>query len=275
MIAALVIFLREGIEASMIVAILLAYLNRIGRRDLFRDVLLGAGVALALAATAGVTIYFTIHRYADTRGQTIFETATYLLAATVLTYMTFWFRSHSRTISSELRGRVDHLVTGRQRWGLALLAGQAVGREGLETVVFTLAIAFATSRAQLLVGALIGLAGALTFAVLVYRLGHRINLARFFAVAGSLLMLFAAGLLVDAVENLQQLGWLPVLRQTLWSSGHVLTEGSTLGDLLHTFFGYSQSPTVLQLLTYVCYVGVALAFFLRRPRRRVQQPATT
>jgi high-affinity iron transporter len=142
-------------------------------------------------------------------------------------------------------------------------------------VVFTLAIAFATSRAQLLVGALIGLAGALTFAVLVYRLGHRINLARFFAVAGSLLMLFAAGLLVDAVENLQQLGWLPVLRQTLWSSGHVLTEGSTLGDLLHTFFGYSQSPTVLQLLTYVCYVGVALAFFLRRPRRRVQQPATT
>ena len=188
MIATLVIFLREGIEASMIVAILLAYLNRIGRREHFRDVFIGVGAALVLATAGGVAAYETIRSYNGSRVQTIFETVTYLVAATVLTYMTFWMRKHARSLSKELRARTDAALDGGARWGLGLLAFQAVGREGLETVVFTLAIIFSTSATGALIGAVIGLAGALGIAFTIYRLGHRLNLARFFTVIGVLLM---------------------------------------------------------------------------------------
>src|SRR5215469_2158420 len=148
MLATLVIFLREGVEASMIIAILLAYLNRIGRREHFRDVFIGVGAALILATAGGAVAYATIRSYDGSRVQTIFETVTYLVAAAVLTYMTFWMRSHARSLSKELRARAEAALDGRARWGLGLLAFQAVGREGLETVVFTLAIIFSTSAAS-------------------------------------------------------------------------------------------------------------------------------
>jgi high-affinity iron transporter len=260
--ATLVIFLREGVEASMIVAILLAYLNRIGRRDHFRDVFIGVGAALLLATAGGAVAYETIRSYDGSRVQTIFETVTYLVAATVLTYMTFWMRKHARSLSKELRERAEAALDGRARWGLGLLAFQAVGREGLETVVFTLAIIFSTSTAGALTGALIGLAGALGIAFVIYRLGHKLNLARFFMVIGVLLMVFAAGLLADSVENLQQLGWLPVLNAPMWHSARLLSESSSFGDVLHSFFGYSDAPTPLQLLIYVGYLAVVVMAFL-------------
>jgi high-affinity iron transporter len=260
--ATFVIFLREGVEASMIVAILLAYLNRLGRRDHFRDVFLGVGAALLLATAVGVAVYATVRQYDGSRGQTIFETVTYLLAAAVLTYMTFWMRNHARSLSTELRSRAEAALDGKARWGLGLLAFQAVGREGLETVVFTLAIVFSTSSAHALGGALLGLAGSLGIAFVIYRLGHRLNLGRFFTVIGVLLMVFAAGLLVDAIQNLQELGWLPVLDLPMWHTGQLLSEDSAFGDMLHSFFGYSDSPTPLQLLVYVAYLAIVIIAYL-------------
>jgi high-affinity iron transporter len=275
-VATLVIFLREGIEASMIVAILLAYLDRLGRRDHFKYVLLGVGAALLIATGGGLAAYLTIRSYDGSRVQTIFETATFILAAAVLTYMTFWMRNHARSISTELRLKTDAALDGRARWGLALLAFQAVGREGLETVVFTLAIIFSTSTANALTGAVVGLAGALVIAFFIYRLGHKLNLARFFTVIGCLLMVFAAGLLADTVENLQQLGWVRVLDVPMWHTGQVLSEDSSLGDVLHSFFGYSDSPTPLQLVVYVAYLALAIAAFLglRRAALRIHHGAS-
>jgi high-affinity iron transporter len=275
--ATLVIFLREGIEASMIVAILLAYLNRLGQRQHFRDVFLGVGAALVLAGAGGAAAYLTIRSYDGSRVQTIFETGTFVVAASVLTYMTFWMRNHARSLSSELRSRAEAALDGKARWGLALLAFQAVGREGLETVVFTLAIIFSTSVAGALSGAVIGLAGSLVLAFVIYRLGHRLNLSRFFTVIGVLLMVFAAGLLADTVENLQELGWVRVLATPMWHSGALLSEDSALGDVLHSFFGYSDSPTPLQLLVYVGYLALVITGFLGvraglRARRKATAP---
>ncbi|HLQ57122.1 MAG TPA: FTR1 family protein [Streptosporangiaceae bacterium] len=267
MIATLVIFLREGVEASMIIAILLAYLNRSGQRRYFRDVFAGVGAALVLAGAGGVIAYETIRSYAGSRTQTIFETGTYLLAAVVLTYMTFWMRSHARGLSSDLRARADAAMSGGARAGLALLAFQAVGREGLETVVFTLAIAFSTTQRSAMIGAVIGLAIALAIAFGTYRLGHRLNLARFFTIVGALLMVFGAGLLVDAVQNLQVLGWLPWASHPLWHTGTILNEDTAVGDLAHSFFGYAQSPTGLQVGVYVLYLAVALIAFFNVRRR--------
>jgi high-affinity iron transporter len=278
MLATLVIFLREGVEASMIIAILLAYLNRIGRREHFRDVFIGVGAALVLATAGGAVAYATIRSYDGSRVQTIFETATFLVAATVLTYMTFWMRNHARSLSKELRARADAALDGRARWGLGLLAFQAVGREGLETVVFTLAIILSTSAASALGGAVIGLAGALGIAFVIYRLGHKLNLARFFTVIGVLLMVFAAGLLADSVQNMQELGWIPVLNAPMWHSASLLSENSAFGDVLHSFFGYSDAPTPLQLLVYLGYLAIVIAAYLglrARASVRPERPPAT
>ncbi len=292
MVATLVIFLREGVEASMIVAILLAYLKKSGQQQYFRDVFLGVGAAVALAGLFGVVVYRTVESYDGSRVQTIFETATYLVATALLTYMTFWMRNHARGLSSELRSRVD-AATGRDatgvdtpaggsvtmtrgaRVGMSLLAFQAVGREGLETVVFTLAIAFSKNNHNALAGAVIGLVIALMIAFTIYRLGHRLNMGRFFAIVGALLMLFAAGLLADAVQNMQELGWLPFGRGVLWHTGGMLSEDSTWGDVAHSFLGYAEAPTVLQAVAYVGYLALALLSFfsvLSKLKNRAQAP---
>ena len=272
MLATFVIFLREGVEASMIIAILLAYLNRIGQREHFRDIFLGVGAALVLAGAGGVVAYETIRSYDGSRAQTIFETCTYLLAAAVLTYMTFWMRNHARSLSKELRSRADAAIDGRARWGLGLLAFQAVGREGLETVVFTLAIVFSTSAASALTGAVIGLAVSLVIAFVIYRLGHQLKLSRFFTVIGVLLMIFAAGLVADAVQNMQELGWLPVLSSPMWHTASFLSQDSAFGDVLHSFFGYSDSPTALQLLIYIGYLAIVIVAYLKLRPRLVSRP---
>ena len=272
MLATFVIFLREGVEASMIIAILLAYLNRIGQREHFRDIFLGVGAALVLAGAGGVVAYETIRSYDGSRAQTIFETCTYLLAAAVLTYMTFWMRNHARSLSKELRSRADAAIDGRARGGLGLLAFQAVGREGLETVVFTLAIVFSTSAASALTGAVIGLAVSLVIAFVIYRLGHQLKLSRFFTVIGVLLMIFAAGLVADAVQNMQELGWLPVLSSPMWHTASFLSQNSAFGDVMHSFFGYSDSPTALQLLIYIGYLAIVIVAYLKLRPRLVSRP---
>ena len=268
MIASLVIFLREGVEASLIVAILLAYLNRSGQRRYFRDVYLGVGAALLLAGAGGALAYVTIRSYDGSRAQTAFETGTYLLAAAVLTYMTFWMRNHARGLSGALRARADAAMTRGARTGMALLAFQAVGREGLETVVFTLAIAFSTHQEQhAVLGAVVGLALALTVAFAIYKLGHRLNMGLFFSIVGATLMVFAAGLLVDAIQNMQELGWLPIGTQVLWQTSAVLSQDSTWGDIMHSFLGYADSPTLLQMIAYLTYTIVALLAFFHAPRK--------
>jgi high-affinity iron transporter len=261
MVATFVIFLREGIEASMIVAILLASLDRLGQRRHFRDVFVGVAAALVLVAAGGVTAYLTIKTYAGSRAQTVFETVTYLVAAVMLTYMTFWMRNHAATLSNDLRARTEAALDGKARWGLKILAFQAVGREGLETMVFTLAIVFASSPHGVIVGGVAGLIASLVVAFAIYHLGKRVNLGLFFKVIGALLMIFAAGILVDAVENLQQLGWLPVLTQPLWDTSRWLSEDGSVGDIFHSFFGYADQPTAGQLVVYVTYLVVAIGAF--------------
>lgn len=267
--ATLVIFLREGIEASMIVAILLAYLNRSGQRKYFRDVYLGVGAALLLAVGAGVAIYLTVREYDGTIFKTVFETVTYLLAAVVLTYMTFWMQTHAMGMSKDLQQRTQKAMSRGARFGVAIIAFQAVGREGLETVIFTLAIAFSTTQADAIGGAAIGLAISLVIAFVIYKLGHRLNLGKFFSVVGVVLMLFAAGLLVDAIQNMQELHWITFGTAHLWNTGALLSEDGPLGDIMHNFFGYSDSPTVLQAIVYIVYIAAAVAAFVAlRSRQR-------
>lgn len=254
----------------MIVAILLAYLARIDQRQYFRDVYLGVGTALILVLGGGIGAFFLIKQYDGSNVQSYFETATYVIAAAALTYMTFWMHKHARTMAQDLQSRSDVALSKGSQWGLGLLAFQAVGREGLETMVFTLAIVFASSSQAatpihgnlLLVGALLGLAVALLIALAVYKLGARINLKLFFRVLGVTLMFFAAGLLADAVQNLQTLGWLAFGRHVLWNSSSAITESSNIGDVLHSLVGYADQPTVLQVIVWIVYIAISVTTFV-------------
>ena len=283
MIPTFVIFLREGIEASMIVAILLAYLQRIDQRRHYRDVFTGVAAALVLTLGGGIAAYFLIRHYEGSNVQTYFETATYLLAAVILTYMTFWMQLHAKGLAKELEQRSDLALTKGKRWGLGLLAFQAVGREGLETMVFTLAIIFASDRQAaspvhgklLLLGAALGLAVALSVAFAIFKLGAKLNMRRFFQVIGILLMVFAAGLLADAIENMQQLHWLDFGRHVLWNTTGTISEASSFGDVLHSLLGYADRPTVLQAFVWLIYVVVSTIFFVRISKRGRHHPRTT
>ncbi len=275
MIPTFVIFLREGIEASMIVAILLAYLHRIGQRQHYRDVFSGVAVALVFTIGGGVAAYYLIRQYEGSNVQTYFETATYLLAAVILTYMTFWMQFHARGLAKELERRSDLALSKGRRWGLGLLAFQAVGREGLETMVFTLAIIFASDRQAatpvhgklLLIGAVLGLAVALCVAFAIFKLGVKLNMKVFFRVLGIALMVFAAGLLADAIENMQQLHWLNFGSHVLWNTSGTVSEASSFGDVLHSLLGYADRPTELQVFVWLLYVVVSTILFIRVGRR--------
>ena len=259
----------------MIVAILLSYLSQIGQRQHFRDVFVGVAAAFVLILLGGVGAYFLIKQYDGSNVQTYFETATYVLAAGFLTWMTFWMHKHARTMAKELQARSDLALSKGNRLGLGVLAFQAVGREGLETMVFTLAIIFASSRQAatpvhgnlLLVGAMLGLAVALALAFAMYRLGTKLNLKRFFLVLGVVLMVFAAGLLADAIENLQRLGWLDFGTHVMWNTSGVITESSNTGDVLHSLVGYAERPTVLQGIVWTSYVVISVSAFVGLGRR--------
>ena len=266
MLASLLIFLREGIEGSMIVTIMCTYLVKAGRRDLVRAVLLGVLAALACSAVAGIAIYAVARdSFINSTVQAWFETGTFLLAVIVLTYMTFWMRRNSRSLSGDLKARMGEAIAAGSALSLASLAFVTVGRESIETVIFLLAIAFKSSWLSLLSGAVIGLGLAAVISVGVFRLGIRMNFKRFFTVMGALLMVVAAGLLADAVQNLQELGALPGRSLTLWDTTRLLPEDSNLGDILHGLLGYASSPSLLQVLVWALFLSVGLAVFFHRP----------
>lgn len=258
MLATYVLFLREGLEACLIVSILFAVLRQLGQMKQARAIWIGVGLALCGSLLGAVLIFTLVHSYVDTTGQTIFETFTYLLAVVLLTTMTFWMQKHSRSLKQEITRKAEVASSG---FALGLLAFTFVGREGVETAFFTLAFAFQTNGWLLLLGGLLGILSAVILCVLVYRLGYRLNYRIFFRVMGILLLFFAAGLLADAVQNLQELGWIGFGLTPLWNTAHILSEDSAMGDLLHGLLGYAEAPTVLQATFYALFLIVSCGLF--------------
>lgn len=269
MVATFVLFLREGLEASLIVSILLAALRQLGQMEKARAVWAGVGLAALVSLLGGIALYITIHDYVGSTFQTVFETITYLIAVVLLTSMTFWMQKHSRSLKREITAKASVAASGL---ALGLLAFTTVGREGLETAVFTLAFAFQTSGLYLLLGAALGLLASIVLCILIYRLGYRLDFRVFFRVMGILLLIFAAGLLADAIQNMQALGWIAFATTPIWNTAHILSEDSTLGDILHTFVGYAEAPSVLQAVMFAAYLLVAGGIFARLTRKPVVPP---
>src|SRR3954451_21545746 len=199
--------LREGVEAALIVSIVLTSLVRTGRTDKTARVWLGTGLAVLLSLAVGVVIFVTIGSFEEPYEQ-IFEGTTLLIAAAVVTWMLFWMRRQARSVKGELQAAVDRAVAIGGSWGLAVLAFSAVVREGLETSIFLVGQATSdrSEAAWIVVGALIGLAIAVLIGYGFYRGSHRLNLGAFFRWTGIALVFIAAGLLSHGIGEFIEIG---------------------------------------------------------------------
>jgi high-affinity iron transporter len=278
--AAFVIALREGIEAALIVSIVLAYLKQLGRSDRSHLVWWGTGLAVALSAILG-TIIFSVGAEFEGTAEEVFEGLVTLTAVGVLTWMIFWMRRQGARIKSELQQKVDTALTAG---GLALaaIAFFAVLREGVETALFLFAAAEGTAvegggvAAQLL-GAMLGLGLAVVLGVLLYRGGIRMNLRTFFKVTGVILVVVAAGLFAYSVHELQEAGWLPFLESPAFDLSATLPDDEGVGAVLRGLVGYNADPGVLEVVAWAAYLVVVGTLYLRPtqplPSRRVVMDA--
>ena len=268
--ASFVIALREGIEAALIVSIVLAYLKQLGASDRSRLVWWGTGLAVALSVAVGTAIFIAGAEFEGTAEQ-VFEGLVTLAAVGVLTWMIFWMRRQGARIKSELQEKVDTaLVAG----GLALagLAFFAVLREGIETALFLFAAAKGTAvegtavaPATQVTGAVLGLALAVILGVLLYRGGIRMNLRSFFRVTGLLLIVVAAGLFAYSLHELQEAGWLPFLETHAYDLSASLPDDEGVGAILRGLVGYNADPTWLEVVGWAAYLVVVGGLFLRTP----------
>jgi high-affinity iron transporter len=281
-VAAAVMIFREGLEAALIVAIILGYLRKLGQPG--RGASVWAGVGLAVALTLGFSVALQLLGGAfDYPAKGIYEGVTGLLAVVMLTGMIFWMTRQARHMKGSLERGVDAALAGGGTVALFSLAFFSVAREGLETGLFLSAAAFASSGAEIVVGGLVGLAGAIGAAWLMYHVGVRLNLRTFFRVTSILLIVFGAAILRYAVHEFEEVNLLPPLIDRVWSTGRLLPDGTGLGAILAALVGYTSKPSLMQLLAYVGYLlGVgAAATYLSRPvkadeaRARVQRAART
>jgi high-affinity iron transporter len=268
---AFLITLREGFEAALIVAIVLAAVHRSGRARMDRWVWAGVVAALALSIAVGASLHLTIDDLAGAARLRTFAVIC-IAAAALLTWMIFWMRRHARALRGELDQRVEAAL-GQSALALAFVAFVAVAREGLETALFLISTTSAGDGRGVLIGGLAGLAAAVVLGVLVYGGGRRIPMRLFFQLTGVLLILFAAGLLDRAVQFLQAAGDLGTANDAAYdvTAVHWLTVEAEAGKLLAGIFGWDPRPSVEQVVVYVLYaVPVLFAFFWdgRRPRRR-------
>jgi high-affinity iron transporter len=260
--------LREGVEASLIIGIILAYLSKTGNRDHFGKIWSGTGVAIGFSIAIGVTLFITLGDFGPPYEQ-MFEAGAMFLAAGVLTWMLFWMRRQARMVKGELQAAVDRVLSGGSAWGLAALAFTAVIREGIETSLFLFGqvSAAATSSAagpvSVLIGALLGFAAAAAIGWAVYVGSRRINYGTFFRLTGLALIFIAAGLLSRAVQELIEVGAIGVGTQHVFDLSGVLSQEMGVGEFLRALLGYSSAPEVITVLVYLAYLLPVLWLYLR------------
>ncbi|MGI8717133.1 MAG: iron uptake transporter permease EfeU [Lapillicoccus sp.] len=258
--------LREGLEAALVVVILVAFLVKTQRQWALKYVWAGVGTAVVLSVALGAVLTYGTRQLSFTQQELIGGSAS-ILAVVFVTGMVFWMRTAARTISGELKGRLDRALD-MGPVAVALVAFLGVGREGLETAIFFYATAQAAGagNSQPLIGWVVGLLAAIGLGVAIYRGALKINLAKFFRYTGILLVVVAGGILAYGLHDLQEAALLPGLNALAFDVSNVIISSSWYGALLKGIFNFSPDTTWLQALAWVLYVGTVLVLFLRPQR---------
>lgn len=270
MLANYLIGLREGLEAALVVSILVAYLVKTDRRELLPRIWLGVGIAVTVSLAFGFALYYG-PRSLTFEAQEAIGGILSILAVCLVTWMIFWMARAARSLSGELRGQIDDAAEGPW-YALALVAVLAVGREGLETALFLWAATEAATRDdrstwQPLVGAALGIATAVVVGWLLYRGAISINLGTFFTWTGAFLIVVAAGVLSYGVHDLQEAGILPGLHNLAWDVSDTIDPTTWYATVLKGVFNFSPQTTVLEAVVWVLYVVPVMTHFLLKVRR--------
>jgi high-affinity iron transporter len=268
MLASYILALREGLEAALILGIVLGALRKMQRRDLIPAVWAGMFSALILCAAAAVglnSLGLSLHD----PGEAIFEGFTMLIAAGILSWMIFWMARQSHTIKANLESGVQHASLGGKR-GLFALAFVAVLREGLELALFLTATSLASGARQTLIGALLGMGSAVLLGAILFASTIRLDLRRFFQVTGFLLILFAAGMVAHGIHEFVEVGWIPAILEHVWNTNPFIDENSTFGEILKSLLGYNGNPSLTEVLAYIGYF-VAIGLGLRAANKHSAQ----
>lgn len=272
MTANFLIGLREGLEATLIVVLLMAYLTKSGRRALLPRLWAGVGIAVAVSVGFGALLTFG-PRGLTFEAQEAIGGGLSIIAVGLVTWMVFWMARTARTLGSDLRSRVDDVADGAA-WGLVLVAALAVGREGLETALFLWAAAQASGESGTpLLGALLGLAVAAGLGYLLHRGILKVNLARFFTWTGVALVVIAAGVLAYGVHDLQEAGVLPGLHSLAFDVSAAVPPSSWYGTLLKGTLNFSPATTWLEATAWFLYAVPVMYFYLRANFRPPVRPA--
>lgn len=268
MLAQFILTLREGLEAALIIAIVAAYLRKIGKNDLTKYLWLGSGLAV-LASIILSAVFWTLYGFAESFAGLWFEALAMFTATAVLTYMIFWMAKNARKIRGELQERVDVAVSSGQLLGISAVAFTSVLREGVETILF-LSAAASISFTETVIGATLGLFVAAVAAIFLMRGTVKLDWRKFFFYTSVLLLLFASGITMHGAQALQELGVLPPIIEHVYDVSAVLPEDGPLGSVLHVFIGYHDAPSLLILLVQIGYLIVFGAYI-----RRVYKPVPT
>ena len=266
---AFLLSLREGLEAALIVSILLGTLRRLGRTELRRFVWLGvaSAIVVSVAAAAGLV---AAGIELEGKAEQLFEGVLLLLAAAFLTGMIFWMRRQGAQLRVELEADVRQAAAraagGTSGWALFAVAFIAVVREGIELALLLVATALAGDAVGMLLGAVLGIGVAIGFGILLYQGVLHINLRAFFRVTNVLLLFFAAGMVALGIHELVEAGLIPALMEPMYNINAILSDKSTLGQVLKSLLGYNGNPALIETLTYVGYLAVVGWLILGRSR---------
>ena len=299
MLATFLIGLREGLEAALVVGILVAYLRRLGRQDALPKMWAGVGLAIALAVGIGAVLTFGAYELTF-QAQELIGGGLSLLAVAMVTWMIFWMQRAGRTMKATLEGGIDRALTVGGLWALIAIGFVSVAREGIETtlLLWSMVQAFGDAPAALL-GALLGLGAAVLIGWLISRGAVRLDLRRFFAWTGGFLVIVAAGVLAYALMDLQEaaalpgpftavapidgatgdvaIGWAAFPFGWAFDVSASIAPGGPLAAILQATVGFMPKMTWLQVIAWTVYILVVGWLYVRGLRSRrpsAPQPVT-
>jgi high-affinity iron transporter len=273
MLPTFVIGLREGLEASLIVGIVAAFLRQRGRADLLRWVFAGIAAAITLCVAAGVALE-VVSRELPQRQQEGLETLIGAFAVAMVSYMVVWMRRHSRDLKGQLEGAAGAALALGSGWALVAMAFLAVLREGLETAVFLLAAFNETgNQASAGIGASLGILVSVALGWGIYRGGVRLNLSKFFRATGAVLVLVAAGLVLTAFHTAHEAGWLNIGQQPTIDLSGLVRPGSLQASVLTGVLGLQPRPVLIELVAWLAYL-VPMVLYVSWAPGKAPKPAT-
>lgn len=274
MLASFLLSLREGLEAALIIGVVLGVLLKIKRTDLNIVVWRGVGLAVLLSFFVAISLNLLGMEF-EGKGEEVFEGVAMLLAAGVLTWMILWMRNHGGTLKSEIEEQTNLATLGNGQKALFALAFLAVFREGIELALFLLAARLTSSPLQTLSGAVLGLFMATILGWVLFTSTMKLSLRGFFNATNILLIFFAAGLVGLGVHELNEAGVIPSVVEHVWDINGILSDKSEAGLLLKALVGYNGNPSLTEVAAYIAYLVILVAIVFTQRKNQSPVRVTT